>query len=81
MEETGIQHSLIFMILDKMTAQTKKNIPWKQRKVWQVNNLSESWVIIASDAGNELWKVNIIEMKEKWVREKDITVAMPENGV
>ena len=45
------------------------------------NDLSESWVIIASNVGNELWKVNIIEIKEKWVREKDITVAMPENSV
>ena len=44
-------------------------------------DLSESWVIIASNVGNELWKVNIIEIKEKWVREKDITVAMPENSV
>ena len=46
-----------------------------------IYNLSESWVIIASNAGNGLWKVNIIEIKEKWVREKDITVAMPENSV
>lgn len=43
MEETGIQHSLIFMILDKMTAQTKKNIPWKQRKVWQVKEMEEDY--------------------------------------
>ena len=36
---------------------------------------------MTSDTGDELWKVNIIEIKEKWVREKDITVAMPENSV
>ena len=38
-------------------------------------------MIIASNVGNELLKVNIIEIKEKWVREKDITVAMPKNSV
>ena len=46
-----------------------------------IYDLSEYWVIIASDAGNGLWKVNIIKNKEKLVWEKDITIAMPENGV
>ena len=46
-----------------------------------INDLSEYWVIIASNAGNGLWKVNIIKNKEKLVWKKDITVAMPENGV
>ena len=46
----------------------------------EYDDLSEFWVIIASNAGNGLWKVNIIKNK-KMVWEKDITVAMPENGV
>jgi hypothetical protein len=31
------------MISDKMTAQTKKTIPWKQRQVWKVKEMEEDY--------------------------------------
>ena len=45
------------------------------------DNLSEFWVIIVSNASNEFWKINSIKNEEKLVWEKDITGAMPKNGV
>lgn len=39
MEDKVIQHSFIFKISDKMTAQIKKPVTHKERKVWQVKEM------------------------------------------
>ena len=42
MEDKVIQHSFIFKISDKMTAQIKKPVTHKERKVWQVKEMEEN---------------------------------------
>lgn len=41
MEDKVMQHSFIFKISDTMTAQTKKPVTHKERKVWQVKSLKQ----------------------------------------
>ena len=43
MEDKVIQHSFIFKISDKMTAQIKKPVTHKERKVWQVKEMEENY--------------------------------------
>ena len=43
MEDKVIQHSFIFKISDKMTAQIKKPVTHKERKVWQVKEMEEDY--------------------------------------
>lgn len=41
MEDKVIQHSFIFKISDKMTAQIKKPVTHQERKVWQSVNVQK----------------------------------------
>ena len=43
MEDKVIQHSFIFKISDKMTAQIKKPVTHQERKVWQVKEMEEDY--------------------------------------
>ncbi|MGN9013569.1 hypothetical protein ACTNBP_12715 [Oliverpabstia intestinalis] len=43
MEDKVMQHSFIFKISDTMTAQTKKPVTHKERKVWQVKEMEEDY--------------------------------------
>ena len=39
MEDTVMQHSFTFIILDKIILQNKKQARWKRRKMWQVEEM------------------------------------------
>ena len=39
MEDTAMQHSFTFIILDKIILQNKKQVRWKRRKMWQVKEM------------------------------------------
>lgn len=41
MEDTAMQHSFTFIILDKIILQNKKNARWRSRKMWQVKEMEE----------------------------------------
>ena len=41
MENTAMQHSFTFIILDKIILQNKKQARWKRRKMWQVKEMEE----------------------------------------
>lgn len=41
MENTAMQHSFTFIILDKIILQNKKQARWRRRKMWQVKEMEE----------------------------------------
>lgn len=41
MENTAMQHSFTFIILDKIILQNKKRARWRRRKMWQVKEMEE----------------------------------------
>ena len=41
MEDTAMQHSFTFIILDKIILQNKKQARWRRRKMWQVKEMEE----------------------------------------
>ena len=41
MEDTVMQHSFTFIILDKIILQNKKQARWRRRKMWQVKEMEE----------------------------------------
>ena len=43
MEDTAMQHSFTFIILDKIILQNKKNARWRSRKMWQVKEMEEDY--------------------------------------
>ena len=43
MEDTVMQHSFTFIILDKIILQNKKQARWKRRKMWQVKEMEENY--------------------------------------